>query len=180
MPFKMMYGHYRFIERKRQGFGKGAADEQRSGQARACGISNRVDFLQRQIRLGQRLPQQGHDTANMVPRGKLRHNTAVGGMHGDLSMQRLPQQLGSAGLRIQRHQRYTGFVAGRFHTQHQGGAGLAIGQIHNALRAVHGRYCSEHLPGSETSIPEYFEFSGFYRIVVSSKDFIPALAVLPG
>ena len=63
--------------------------------------------------IGQRLPDQQWQAANMVARGQLRHYATIGAMQVDLTEQRIGQKPAFTVVKCD-----TGFVAGGFKSQY--------------------------------------------------------------
>jgi hypothetical protein len=72
------------------------------------GVSHRVDFRHAQAAFRQRFFKQNGKPPYVVPRGQLRHHTAVSRVQIDLRMDTVRQH---AALRIEHG--HAGFIAGR-------------------------------------------------------------------
>ena len=68
------------------------AYQQGSGEPRPLRVSDAVEVGENFPRFEQQVFRQWHHPANMVTRGELRHDTAIGFMRRHLGMQRVPQQ----------------------------------------------------------------------------------------
>jgi hypothetical protein len=77
VPFKVVDGDQRQPLREGQRLGIGDAHQQRAGQSRTGGHSNRIQIGQSNSRLGQRRPHHRHDGPQMLAAGQLRHDAAV-------------------------------------------------------------------------------------------------------
>ena len=84
---------------------------QRTRQAGTGGIRNRIDIVERRLRLFEYPLQQRHQTTDMIPRSQFRHDATIGFMHGNLGVNRMSQQATTGIVK-----RDTGFVARGFNT----------------------------------------------------------------
>jgi len=84
MAFQVVNANGGYAQRVRQTVGHAGADQKGTGQARAFGIGDCVDLIQRPPAGGEHLAGQGQQAPDVVAGGKLRHHAAVFGMHVDL------------------------------------------------------------------------------------------------
>ncbi|EXI74500.1 MAG: hypothetical protein AW07_01731 [Candidatus Accumulibacter sp. SK-11] len=80
----MVYRHRRQRQCRRQRLGESGADEEGTGEARPLRVGDGIDRRQRTAAGGQHLPQEGHQTPDVVTRGEFRHHAAIFGVHPDL------------------------------------------------------------------------------------------------
>ncbi|MNI72060.1 hypothetical protein D3C73_1279800 [compost metagenome] len=92
MAFHMVHADRRNIPGESQSLGAGSPHQQRSDQARACGVGNGVDLGGHAARLVQHLADQGQHALDVVPRGKLGYHPAKYAVQVDLAEQRVGQQ----------------------------------------------------------------------------------------
>ena len=90
----------------------GRSDQKRSGQTRAFGDGNGINFFFLDACARQNVVNQHQRTANMVAAGEFRHNAAVGSVHVDLRVDGVCQQSFFAV-----DQRNAGFIARAFNAE---------------------------------------------------------------
>ncbi len=124
----------RNAQRKRQGGSDARPDQQCAGEARPGRVRQRVQIAHGESCLSERLADERDQAHDVVARSELGHDSAVGCVHGDLTMQRLGQQ-----ARSHAENGDPGFVARRFDAQDGwvGGSG-AGGHRRGALAPVMG------------------------------------------
>jgi len=91
MAFEVMHRHGRNAERGGQSFGKSRADEQGAGQSRALRVGDRVKLAERVPAIGHYLAQQGYGAPDVIARGELGDDAAVGAVHQYLRVQGVRQ-----------------------------------------------------------------------------------------
>ena len=84
VAFEMVHADQRLPQCLRQNFAIRDAYQQRSHQARTARDSHRMQSPQRDSGLFQRFAYYRHDLAQMLARGKLRHNAAIFAVNRDL------------------------------------------------------------------------------------------------
>src|SRR5258708_11024531 len=98
MPLEMMHADHPDSEAEREAVRDGGAHEQRSCEAGALGVRDRV-----QIRLlgggfVQHFADEWHEPPNVVPRRELRYDAATRVVQRHLRMQRVSTQATAAGV----------------------------------------------------------------------------------
>ena len=109
MSADVMDGDQRHAEREARGLGKADAGEQSADQAGRGRHRDRVDVAAAEAGFGQRMLDGLRDGLDVPPRGELRHDSAVFGVHLNLGIDRLGEN--GAAVFGQRRGR---FVAGGF------------------------------------------------------------------
>ena len=84
VTFEMVHRDQRLVESEGQRLGIADADQQRAGQSGPLGDGQRVDGLVSLSGIGQRLADDRHDRAQMLPRRQFGHDSAVRLVRGDL------------------------------------------------------------------------------------------------
>lgn len=92
MTFEMVDADERAPERIGDAVGNAGADEEGPGQARALGIGDHVERGLVALRALQHLLQERQRALDVVARGELRHDSAVGLVHCHLRVQSVRQQ----------------------------------------------------------------------------------------
>ena len=114
MSFEMVHAQRRYAQRKAQPIGDAGADQQRAGKSRALRVGDAVEVGKRSAGLAQHRFGQRHHPTDVVARGELGHDSAVGLVHRHLRMQRMGEQAASAVV-----QREPGLVAGGFYAEYE-------------------------------------------------------------
>ena len=92
MALQVVNTQRRLAPGRTQGRGEALADQQGANQPRAGGIGDPVNGCFIRLSLGQRLPDQGQQTAHMVPGGQFRHHPPVGLVHRHLAVKPMRQK----------------------------------------------------------------------------------------
>ena len=142
VAFEVVDGDQRLVEGEGESFGVADADQQGSGESGALRDGDGVDGVVRVPSLGQRLAHDGHDGAQMLPRGQFRHDTAVGLVGGDLRGDNIRDQ-----LLARAHHGRRGLVAGTFDAEDVGVGHVPI------LFEVLWLTCFEHVRESGFAFP---------------------------
>ena len=116
----MMHADTGNIPGQRQGLGQRRADQQGADETGARRVGDPIDIDR--ARVLQDLPNQRQQLADVITRGQLRYDSAVGGMERDLAVQEMREQPPLAVIHGDR-----AFVTGGFDAQHpHGGSAIFV------------------------------------------------------
>ncbi len=115
VPLEVVDAQCRHAQRCGERMRERGADQQRPGESRSLGVSDRLQFLDPPARAPEQGPGERHQAAHMVARGELRHHSAVGLVHVHLRVHGMGEQPPRRGV-IQRH---PGLVAGGLDAEDQ-------------------------------------------------------------
>ena len=118
MRLQMIDGDKGFARGGGEPLGHCQPDKQTADQPRSGRRGNRVDTVQRQSRFVKGAGNDGVEMVDMRPRGKFGHDTAKGGVFGDLAAHNTGQD-GTPALGIARDNRCGSLVAACFDTKDQ-------------------------------------------------------------
>ena len=93
VPFKMVDGNQRLLERKSQCLGKADADKQSASQSWPLRDRDGIDGLISLSGFGQSLPHHWNNGAQMLARSQLRNDSSIRLMSGDLRSHNIRQNL---------------------------------------------------------------------------------------
>ncbi len=113
VAFHMVYAHRRHLQRPGQRPGHARADQQGPDQTGAGRVGHAVNVVYAEAGVGQGLPHQWQQLADVVAAGQLRHHTTVFGVQGDLAVDRMGAQ-GRAAGQVGVIHRHAGLITGRF------------------------------------------------------------------
>ena len=119
---------------ERDGLAHGDADDQAADQAGPGGRGDRVDRVEAEPRLGERLADGRVEQLDMGARGDLRHHAAIGRMQVELRAHHARQDRAAA-VRGAAHHRRGSLVAARLDAEHDQGSGFAV-VSHGAFYSV--------------------------------------------
>jgi hypothetical protein len=112
MALDMIDGDERQALSEGEGFGIGDSHQERSCQTRPCGDGNGVEVIEGDVGLGESGTNDGHDGAQVLAAGDLRHDSAVTGVSCDLGSDNGREGAGSTLDNCG-----GGFVAGGFYAE---------------------------------------------------------------
>jgi hypothetical protein len=92
MPLEVMDADGRDVQREREGMREGGAHQQGAGQAGTLGVADALELPDLSLCNVKNPPGQRHQAADMVPRGELGDDPAVGLVHGNLGMHGVREQ----------------------------------------------------------------------------------------
>ena len=125
MRFQMIDRDEGHAEPERDGLAHGDADDQAADQPRARRRGHRVDRIETELGLRQRLADRGIEQLDMGACGDLRHHAAIGRMQVELRAHHARQDLAAA-VFVPPHQRRRGLVAARLDAEHGQGSVFAV------------------------------------------------------
>ena len=95
VAFEVVDSDEGLVEGEGEGFGVEDADEERAGEAGAFGDGDSVEIGEGDAGLGDGLADDGDDVAQVLARGELGDDSAVGGVKGDLGGDDVREDLGA-------------------------------------------------------------------------------------